>query len=81
EALRIGKPDLRTNWKSLKPLDWSALSEESRKAYEALSREPQSFEVILAKSGLPSAALTSALCELELFGRALQHPGKRYERV
>jgi DNA processing protein len=31
--------------------------------------------------GLGSAALTSALCELELRGLVVQHPGKLYEKV
>ena len=57
------------------------LTANAQRAYGALSTGPQPFEVILAKSGLPSAALTSALCELELLGRAVQYPGKQYEKV
>lgn len=57
------------------------MTSDARAAYEALGQVPRSFDVLLGKSGLPSAALTSALCELELLGRVLRHPGRRYERI
>lgn len=62
--------------------DWAAaLSAEARQAYEALTRAPRSFDEVRGACQLDSAALTSALCELELTGLAVQHPGRRYERI
>jgi hypothetical protein len=47
-----------------------------------LRRSPQAFEEIHAVSeGMEAGALLSALMELELFGLALQRPGKLYEKV
>jgi DNA processing protein len=57
------------------------LSEEARAAYALLASSPQGFEAVLARAQMDSAALTSALCELELRGLVVQHPGKRYEKV
>ncbi len=63
-------------------VDLSELSEQARAAYPLLRRSPQSFEELLAAAGTWDAAtLVSALCELELFGLALQRPGKVYEKV
>jgi DNA processing protein len=63
-------------------LDASAsLSKEAKSAYAALSKTPTSFDEVRSATELSSAALTSALCELELNGLAVQHPGKRYERI
>lgn len=59
----------------------NGLSEEAKLAYQALARRPRGFEEVLAHSRLPSGALTSALCELELSGLVIQHPGKLYERI
>lgn len=61
--------------------DLSELSPGARSAYEALSRAPQPFENVLKTSGMPPARLTSALCELELMGLAIQLPGKLYGKV
>ena len=61
--------------------DDRALSEEARLALGALTRRPRPFEEVRGVCGLASGALTSALCELELFGLAIQHPGKLYEKV
>ncbi len=63
------------------PLDPSSLSGNAQTAYRALDRIPQAFDDILSACQLPSAALISALCELELMGLVVQHPGRRYERV
>ncbi|HLL54678.1 MAG TPA: DNA-processing protein DprA [Myxococcaceae bacterium] len=57
------------------------LSAEARVAYAALDRRPKGFDEVLAGCRLPSGALTSALCELELWGLVIQHPGKLYEKV
>lgn len=57
------------------------LSEAARRALTHVSRRPRSYEDILQKSGMRSAALTSALCELELAGAVVQHPGRLYEKV
>jgi len=57
------------------------LSEEAQRVYQSLSRHPKGFDEVLAACGLPSGALTSALCELELSGLVIQHPGKLYERI
>jgi DNA processing protein len=59
----------------------NGLSAEARAAYEALSRQPKGFDEVLAACRLPSGALTSALCELELSGLVIQYPGKLYEKV
>jgi DNA processing protein len=63
------------------PVADSPLSDEARRALAALAREPRAFEEVRGACGLASGALTSALCELELFGLAVQHPGKMYEKV
>jgi predicted Rossmann fold nucleotide-binding protein DprA/Smf involved in DNA uptake len=47
----------------------------------ALSKTPRSFDDVLSETELSAGALVSALCELELSGLAVQHPGKRYERI
>lgn len=57
------------------------LSEAARRALGHLTRTPRTYEEILQDSGMRSAALTSALCELELAGVVVQQPGKLYEKV
>lgn len=61
--------------------DMNELSAHARCAYGSLGRGMQSFEDLLISSGLASGALVSALCELELMGLVVQHPGKRYEKI
>jgi DNA processing protein len=63
------------------PLDLRELSDQARNAYQLVSRSPCNFDEILGACQMPSAALTSALCELELMGLIIQHPGKQYERI
>jgi DNA processing protein len=63
------------------PLDPSSLSANARTAYGSLGRTPSSFDDVLNACRLNSASLISALCELELMGLVVQHPGRRYERV
>jgi DNA processing protein len=59
-----------------------ALSGEARSAHAHLvPGEPRDFEALLSEIGGSSGTLTGALCELELAGRVVQLPGKRYERV
>lgn len=57
------------------------LSEPARSTYLALPRAPRTFEEVLDGTALDAAALTSALCELELFGFVVQRPGKVYEKL
>lgn len=59
----------------------SALTANAQTAYRALGRAPSTFEDILRSCDLSAASLISALCELELVGLVVQHPGKRYEKV
>lgn len=66
---------------ALAQVDVAQASKTAQKAFSLLTRSPSGFEELLAASQLSSGALTSALCELELLGLVVQHPGKRYERV
>lgn len=59
----------------------ASLSEGAKVAYGALARAPRSFDEVRQSCRLSPAQLTSALCELELLGLALQHPGRQFERV
>ena len=59
----------------------ACLSANALTAYHALGRAPKSFEEMLSSCELAPAPLISALCELELMGLVVQHPGKRYEKV
>jgi DNA processing protein len=63
------------------PWDLKALSPGAQRAYQLLDRQPRSFEELHAGCEMSSAALISALCELELTGLVIQYPGKQYERV
>ena len=56
------------------------LSEEARHVLEQLKTECL-FEELLATTGMDSAGLLGVLCELELSGRVVQKPGKRYARL
>ena len=56
----------------------STLSAHAQTAYRALGHRSSSFENILGSCQLSAASLISALCELELVGLVVQHPGKRY---
>jgi predicted Rossmann fold nucleotide-binding protein DprA/Smf involved in DNA uptake len=59
-----------------------ALSAEARAAHAHLEPgRPRDFQSLLSEIGGLSSTLTGALCELELAGRVVQWPGKRYERV
>lgn len=64
-----------------RPLSRLGLSDPALKAYSALNGKPQVFEKVLGTVRMDPAVLTSALCELELEGLVVQHPGKRYERA
>jgi DNA protecting protein DprA len=63
------------------PVQWGDVSAEARQVFDHVQREPLTFEDVLAAAKMPSAALASALCELELLGLVVQRPGKRYEKV
>lgn len=59
-----------------------SLSPDARVAYAHLvPGSPRDFEALLSEIGGLSSTLVGALCELELAGRVVQLPGKRYERV
>ncbi len=63
------------------PLDLDSLSDNARIAYGVVGQVPLSLDDVLLACGLPSGSLISALCELELMGLVVQHPGRRYQRV
>ncbi|MGA9525446.1 MAG: DNA-processing protein DprA [Myxococcaceae bacterium] len=62
-------------------LDELELSASAKKVYGALIQAPQVLEEVLDATGMDPAELSSALCELELEGMAVQHPGRLYEKV
>lgn len=64
-----------------KAIDFSQLSANARQAYEALDRCPRTLDEVGETCQMRSADLISGLCELELMGLIIQHPGKLYERV
>lgn len=57
------------------------LSEEERKVHEALPSEPIPMDEIIARAGLPAAAVTAAVLALELKGLARRLPGPSCVRV
>jgi DNA processing protein len=59
---------------------FDALGEEARQVLAQLE-ETRLFEELLASTRMDSASLSAALCELELSGRVVQKPGKRYARI
>ena len=63
------------------PFDPACLSDHARIAYGVIGRVPLSLDDVLDACQLPSGSLISALCELELMGLVVQHPGRRYERI
>lgn len=64
------------------PASWAdEVSASARRTYAVLERAPHGYEELLAKAGLSSAALSATLCELELQGLVIQHPGRRYQKV
>ena len=63
------------------PVDFQQLSANARLAYEALDRFPRSLDEVGEACQMRSADLISGLCELELMGLIIQHPGKLYEKV
>jgi predicted Rossmann fold nucleotide-binding protein DprA/Smf involved in DNA uptake len=89
ESLRKGMPEdcrvaaTEQNTEEAKqPIDrMSGLSDHARLAYQALGPSGNSFEEVLCSLRLPAAALTTALCELELSGLVLSRPGRRFEKL
>lgn len=64
------------------PAGWAdEVSAAARRTYAVLERAPHGYEDLLSKAGLSSAALSATLCELELQGLVIQHPGRRYQKV
>jgi DNA processing protein len=63
------------------PLELDSLSDNARIAYGVVGQVPLSLDDVLMACRLPSGSLISALCELELVGLVVQHPGRRYQRV
>ena len=49
--------------------------------YAALNDVPRVLEEVLGVAGLDPAEASAALCELELAGLAVRHPGRFYEKV
>ncbi|MFZ5471297.1 MAG: DNA-processing protein DprA [Myxococcota bacterium] len=62
-------------------VDVDSLSASAQAALRVVDRTPRGFEELLLASRVESGTLSSALCELELLGLVVQHPGKRYERL
>ena len=62
-------------------VSWKDVSADAQTAFAQVRREPTTFEDVLHATQLPSGALASALCELELLGLVVQRPGKRYEKA
>ena len=54
------------------------LSENERKVLSCIGPQPLGIEELCVRSGLPTAALLGTLMKLELSGRVLCMPGKRY---
>ena len=63
------------------PFDLDSLSDNAKVAYGVVGQAPLSLDDVLMACRLPSGSLVSALCELELLGLVVQHPGRRYQRV
>jgi DNA processing protein len=57
------------------------LSPTARELLPQLPRRRMNFEDLQMSTKLESARLLSALCELELYGFAVQYPGREFERV
>lgn len=72
---------VKPNFPAIRPGAAAELSDRAQLAYRALARRPQGFDEVLGVCSLSSSALTSALCELELSGLVVQHPGKMYEKI
>jgi DNA processing protein len=62
-------------------LEGLGISGAGRSVYRALKNEPRLLEQVLGDTGLDAAEACAALCELELHGLAVQHPGRLYEKV
>lgn len=68
----------------IKPAEVSAvrrpepMSDTERRVLSCIGGEPRGVEELGARSGLPTAVLLGALMKLELSGRVLCQPGKRY---
>lgn len=60
------------------PRQTEPLSEAERRVLACIGPEPRGVEELTERSGLPTAALLSALMRLELAGRVIAQPGKRY---
>jgi DNA processing protein len=61
--------------------DSPALDKEYEMLLDALGFEPATLDVLVARTGLPGAALASMLLILELEGRVAALPGGRYDRI
>ena len=63
------------------PIAGEDLSVSARAAYCALPSTPQPFEKVKSATQMDTDGLISALCELEVYGLVVQHPGKYYEKI
>lgn len=59
-------------------LQTMGVTENARRVYISLEREPAPGEVIAARSGLPVMSVMASMTELELLGLAKLYPGQRY---
>ena len=50
------------------------------KIFQAISDEETSFDIVVEKSGLPTAQVSGGLFQLELEGLVTQLPGMRYQK-
>jgi DNA processing protein len=57
------------------------LDKEYEMLLDALGFEPATLDVLVARTGLPGAAVASMLLILELEGRVAALPGGRYDRI
>ena len=54
------------------------MGETERRVLSCIGPEPRGVEELAVRSGLPTAVLLGSLMRLELSGRVLCQPGKRY---
>ncbi len=51
------------------------------KIFQAVSNEATPFDMIVEKTGLPTAQVSGGLLQLELEGLITQLPGMRYQKL
>ncbi|MGD9582893.1 MAG: DNA-processing protein DprA [Lysobacterales bacterium] len=63
------------------PASAPKLDPEQQRLWQALGHDPVGFDLLLERSGLTAAAISSMLIALELDGVVAALPGNRYQRV